>query len=783
MKTLLCFLITTITGGAFAPTGYSFFERTSKPDTLTWRHLQVIAQSDPDPSIRIFTGIGSNNRQLVAYLTGEALADISAFSPEQRLPTGLVDWKVTRTGPYSLEMSTDLNGRAFKRDISIDRARHAVHVATSITLLGNEVVGSVFDHWAFPTPSIDFAWVPNLRPDPHLVIGEHSFRSPAVILESGGSWIALVPDLDSLPKLPRQRLAALDLNRHDYVLPKFGYGLKAHDPTFHVYYRHDPARVFTYNPGTITYAYDLLMGTGDTRAHLLSKVNGHLWSRYAKPMLDDVRPQLLPFADYATTSYATLDSIGQFVEFTLDGLPAGAYRAENHGTYFMLPRNIVWNQAWFNAQRSAYGVAHFGLQSHDAALTAQAQQMTNFSRGAPSWNGLFPAVYLYENDEWIGSPLRLNGGIHRIHAASAAWTAVWMHRTQNDLLPDAGVSERVTALADFLVQQQHPDGSIPAWFDRDPLTGQLAPHPVLQQSAETAGSAMLLGELAVETDNATFAAATVKAADFLIREVLPDMKYHDFELFWSCSWKSLDMTDPYTGVLPQNNYSLFWTMETLRYAWQLTGEDRFREALLETIGTLNLYQQVWNPNFLSLYALGGFGVMNTDGEWNDSRQAVFALGYMRAYQALGDRTLMERGIAALRASFALFAVPENCEISPYTCSAYPPGLSPESLAHSGANGTSGRSDTGWGEAGALASAAYVIRHFGHVYVDTRHGHAFGIDGVLTSSEKRANNRLEFEIEEALGKERAVTVRTEGGSQQTIHLKPYEKRMIRIPISP
>jgi hypothetical protein len=782
MKTLLCFLLSVITGGALAPAGYSFFGQNPKPDTLAWRHIQVIVKSAPDAGIRVFTGINNNNRQMIAYLTGEALADITAFSPEQRVPSGIVDWTITRTGALSVEMSADLNGRALKRQISINPAQQAVHIATSITLLGNEVVGSLFDNWTFPTPSIDFAWVPNLRPDPNLIIGEHTFRSPAVILESGGSWVALVPDLDSLPSLPRQRLAALDLNRKDFPLPRFGYGLKAHDPTFHVYYRHDPARVFTYEPGTITYAYDMLMGTGDTRAHLLSKVNGHLWNRYAKPKLGDVRPQVLPFADYARTSYATLDSIGQFVDFTIDGVAAGAYHAENHGTYFMLPRALVWNQVWFNAQRSAYGLAYFGSEGHSARYANQASLITNFSLMTPSWGGLFPAVYLYERGEWIGSPLRLNGGLNRIHAASAAWTAIWMHRTQNDLLPDAGTKDKVIALADFLAKHQHEDGSIPAWFDRNPETGEMTAHIVLEHSAETAGSAMLLGELALDTGNKKYEAATVKAADFLIREVLPKMKYHDFELFWSCSWKDLDMTDPYTGVLPQNNYSIFWVAETFRNAWLLTSNDRFQEALLETIEVLNLYQQVWNPNFLSLYAFGGFGVMNTDGEWNDSRQAVFAPMYMRAYEAIGDPNLMHRGIAALRASFALFAIPENCEISPYTCNAYPPGLSPESLAHSGANGTSGRSDSGWGEAGALSSAAYIIQHFGHVYVDARRGHAFGIDGVLTSSARLVGNSLEFVVEEALGKERIITIRTADGRHRSIQLKPLEKQTVRFAVS-
>ena len=175
--------------------------------------------------------------------------------------------------------------------------------------------------------------------------------------------------------------------------------------------------------------------------------------------------------------------------------------------------------------------------------------------------------------------------------------------------------------------------------------------------------------------------------------------------------------------------------------------------------------------------------MNTDGEWNDSRQAVFAPLYMRVYQSTGNPIWMHRGIAALRASFTLFAIPENCELSPHTCRANAPGLSPESLAHSGADGTSGRSDTGWGEAGALSSAAYVMQHFGHVYVDVQRGHAFGIDGVMSSEAKIVGKSIEFELHEALGRQRSLRMQLSDGRNLRIELNPNEKRRVQVLISP
>jgi len=38
---------------------------------------------------------------------------------------------------------------------------------------------------------------------------------------------------------------------------------------------------------------------------------------------------------------------------------------------------------------------------------------------------------------------------------------------------------------------------------------------------------------------------------------------------------------------------------------------------------LSMTQQVWQPPFIYVPALGGFGVMNFDGEWNDPCLNIF----------------------------------------------------------------------------------------------------------------------------------------------------------------
>ena len=55
--------------------------------------------------------------------------------------------------------------------------------------------------------------------------------------------------------------------------------------------------------------------------------------------------------------------------------------------------------------------------------------------------------------------------------------------------------------------------------------------------------------------------------------------------------------------------------------------------------------------------------MNADSEWNDARQSLFAPIYLDLASATGDRELLERGVSALRASFAMLYCPENAVLA------------------------------------------------------------------------------------------------------------------------
>ena len=51
--------------------------------------------------------------------------------------------------------------------------------------------------------------------------------------------------------------------------------------------------------------------------------------------------------------------------------------------------------------------------------------------------------------------------------------------------------------------------------------------------------------------------------------------------------------------------------------------------------------------------LGGFGVLNADGEWNDSRESLFSELIIQYGKLLDKPEYIERGYAALKASFVM----------------------------------------------------------------------------------------------------------------------------------
>ena len=139
--------------------------------------------------------------------------------------------------------------------------------------------------------------------------------------------------------------------------------------------------------------------------------------------------------------------------------------------------------------------------------------------------------------------------------------------------------------------------------------------------------------------------------------------------------------------------------------------------------------------------------MNSDGEWNDARQSLFAPLYLEYYVETGEAQYFERGVSALRASFAMLYCPENESVRREYERVHPffgPesfGFMMENIAHGGP----GSEPIGpftiytWGNGAALASYAKVRDLSGDLYIDVE-GLAFGIDGCSAEGARRSRQR-------------------------------------------
>jgi hypothetical protein len=109
----------------------------------------------------------------------------------------------------------------------------------------------------------------------------------------------------------------------------------------------------------------------------------------------------------------------------------------------------------------------------------------------------------------------------------------------------------------------------------------------------------------------------------------------------------------------QNNFSMFWTAEALFECYRLTGDRRYLDQGQRTLDELLMTQASWQPPYMYVNVLGGFGVLNADAEWNDSRQSLFSELILQYGKLLDSDEYNERGWAALKASFVMMYSPLN----------------------------------------------------------------------------------------------------------------------------
>lgn len=655
-----------------------------------------------------------------------------------------------RTGPHAVTVSLHLREgeKWFHVQVS-DR----VSGPTAVEYLRTTLAFSPGGRNQAESGPLDSVFTPLLRPADDMVIGQHVFRSPAAVLQKRGYSFALIPDLDLLDKNWRTLPGFLDLDtKSGDARPLVTYGMMRTAVQYHVFYRHDASMTESVQPGVLTFGFYLLLDAQAPPLQAYQEATHFIWQHWGSPLLhSNLWPQVIPFAGYAKYGY---DFDFQYIwrDVVLSGEECGGSITGVLGT-----PGATWFQGWFNNLRTAYGMYIWGMRLGDDNLKAQARKTKRLVLNAPTKEGIFPALYDYATGQWTGYHGQGTPSRNYYHTLDASWTAYWLLRWHEDLEPDQRSVDFCRAYGDFLARVQQPSGAIPSWFDMDTLQ----PLELFREAAESATSGMFLAELYRVTGEQKYLDAARRCEQFIWREVVPRNKWFDWETFFSCSRKPVDFYDQHTQQYPQNTLSMHWSSELYRVLYLATGEARYLDRGCALLDYLSFYQQAWSPSFLSIYGLGGFGVQNTDAEWNDARQGVFATTYLDYYSLTGNPEYFERGIAALRSSFACMYIPENRVISPRTFTREPLGYADENYGHGGGDFPAGPTTFDWGTGSGLAGVAYAWLRYGDAYLDVARGQGFGIDGCSVRDVSVQGNRISFSLTSQLDEPPQVLVKFAG----------------------
>ncbi|QNL50568.1 hypothetical protein H8S90_02880 [Olivibacter sp. SDN3] len=561
-----------------------------------------------------------------------------------------------------------------------------IKVSISFTL-----ADTVFqDDWQVnltPAFTPDFHWAPHLAPTSEHVIAQHVFRAPALIMVGEGKQVSIIPDLDIL-----NENSAVDWYMDlDAIGNRLTLGMSHTEVKEHVLYHRKPGGV--YPEGELRFGFYILMESGIQKPiNPWRKVNAFLWEKWGQPLYASNEPlqtkELQPYVQH-TYNWAFNNWKEQvWQEFELKGKVVGApvfivnvTQSPNYpGPVNEREFRSIWNQAWFNALRSAQGVYRYAKRTNDEQLLKYALKTKELTLAFPQQDGFFSALIATEmtmqeedgetynrskgwNTAYFGNSNRnpLTGDPKQApyHILDMSYTAWLMLTWYDELEKDERLLSYAVNYANSLITLQDAQGFFPAWLDKE----SLEPIDYLRQSPETAMSITFLLKLFELTNESSYQQAALKAMHVLMDTVIPEGRWEDFETYWSCSrYGAEDLVGKKVArnnLYKQNTFSMYWTAQALLACYELTQDQKYLDIGRKTLDELLMAQAIWQPPFIHVRALGGFGVMNADGEWNDSRQSLFAELILDYGKILNSKEYTQRGLAALRASFVMMYCPEN----------------------------------------------------------------------------------------------------------------------------
>ena len=582
--------------------------------------------------------------------------------------------------------------KGFFKDIRIKSLGSSYLAVTRMTALGDSIYKielmyevledfSQDDYYVRLDLGFDpsFFWAPHLAPEEGYVIDRHVFRTPALIARGEGKTATLIPDLEGMVDLSVRCYMDMDASNGAFYI-----GMSETEVSGHILYK--KARGGRYQKGSLNFGFYLILDNEEKENPFRDALD-FIWKNYGTKDYSSLLAEgdLTPYVRH--TYRWAFDSWKDVVwqEFDLSGRRAGApvfiVTASQSPNFSGIKKErearSIWNQAWFCSLRSASGLFRYARRTNDSALMEKANLTKELALSFPQENGLFDSVIACEMESFEAdgkkymrakpwdsayfgnsdrNPFMCDLKRAPRHILDMSFTAYYMLIWHDELERDERLKEYCLNYAERLLSLQDDKGFFPAWTDDGGKS-----MGVLDESPETSMSAAFLIKCSRILDDKRYLEAALKAIE-AVKPVIKAGRWEDFETYWSCSsfWndkvgEKIERSDMYK----QCNFSMYFTALALYEAYSVTQNDDYLSLGRRVLDEMLMTQASWQPGWMPIPVIGGFGVLNCDAEWNDARQSLFAELIVNYGLALDENEYIERGLAAMRASFQMMYCPEN----------------------------------------------------------------------------------------------------------------------------
>jgi hypothetical protein len=601
----------------------------------------------------------------------------------------------------------------------------------------------------------DFNWASHLTPTNEHIIAQHVFRSPAMICSSADKKLIVIPDIDLFKKVNPVDWY-MDMDAVNNILKL---GMSESQVREHVLFVRKPGAV--YPPGKIEFGFFIIVS--DKKEAIFDpwrEINSFFWENWGKKEFAALAAGKNVLSNQVNHTYNWAFNTWEksvWQEFTLKGKQVGApVFIVNTTQSPNFPGEInerefrsIWNQAWFSSLRSAQGLYRYGRRLQNHELTDYALKTKELALSFPQTKGFFPGLIATDmqtveigggkynrskgwNTYYFGNsnrnPFTWDARKSPFHILDMSFTAYQMLIWYSELEKDQRLLDYTVNYADALIKKQSENGFFPGWLSLN----SLEPLEYLNTSPESSMSVTFLIKLYEITKNEIYLTSALRAMDAIIDTVIKTGQWEDFETYWSCSrYGTVDLVGKKVernNQFKQNTLSIYWTAEALLECYKTTGKVKYLKYGERSIDELLMYQATWQPPYIYIRAIGGFGVMNCDGEWNDSRQSLFSELIIRYGKILNRDEYIQRGLTALYASFEMMYCPENPETKNQWEKVWPffgpgdYGFMMENYGHGGVTGPDGIgigefTIYDWGNGAASESYNRIADHFGEDFIN------------------------------------------------------------------